>query len=79
LAVGGGTKNEPWLQATSDLTGLDQIVCSVTTGASYGNAFWRAWRWAKRRKPTLRAGTQSNASSMQARNFTAPAAMPLMM
>jgi xylulokinase len=39
LAVGGGTKNELWLQATSDLTGIDQIVCSVTTGASYGNAF----------------------------------------
>lgn len=39
LAVGGGTKNELWLQATSDLTGLDQVVCSVTTGASYGNAF----------------------------------------
>ncbi len=39
LAVGGGTKNQLWLQATSDLTGLDQIVCSVTTGASYGNAF----------------------------------------
>lgn len=39
LAVGGGTKNALWLQATSDLTGIDQIVCSVTTGASYGNAF----------------------------------------
>lgn len=39
LAVGGGTKNELWLQATSDLTGLDQTVCKVTTGASYGNAF----------------------------------------
>ncbi|MBV6657980.1 MAG: FGGY-family carbohydrate kinase [Devosiaceae bacterium] len=39
LAVGGGTKNELWLQATSDLTGIDQIVCAVTTGASYGNAF----------------------------------------
>lgn len=39
LAVGGGTKNELWLQATSDLTGLDQVVCSITTGASYGNAF----------------------------------------
>jgi xylulokinase len=39
LAVGGGTKNELWLQATSDLTGLDQVVCKVTTGASYGNAF----------------------------------------
>ena len=39
LAVGGGTRNELWLQATSDLTRLDQIVCKVTTGASYGNAF----------------------------------------
>tara|TARA_R110002020_G_scaffold109430_11_gene253094 strand:+ start:10161 stop:11654 length:1494 start_codon:yes stop_codon:yes gene_type:complete len=42
LAVGGGTKNRPWLQATSDLSGLDQIVCSVTTGASYGDAFLAA-------------------------------------
>ena len=39
LAVGGGTRNALWLQATSDLTRLDQIVCKVTTGASYGNAF----------------------------------------
>ena len=42
LAVGGGTRNAPWLQATSDLTGLDQIVCKVTTGASFGNAFLAA-------------------------------------
>jgi xylulokinase len=42
LAVGGGTKNKPWLKATSDLTGLDQIVCTVTTGASYGDAFLAA-------------------------------------
>ncbi|MEY3308537.1 MAG: hypothetical protein RLZZ413_2575, partial [Pseudomonadota bacterium] len=35
-AVGGGTKNLPWLQATSDLTGLDQTLCRVTTGAAYG-------------------------------------------
>lgn len=39
LAVGGGTKNAPWLQATSDLTGLDQTVCGITVGASYGDAF----------------------------------------
>jgi len=25
-AVGGGTKNDLWLQSTSDITGLDQIV-----------------------------------------------------
>ena len=43
LAVGGGTKNRPWMQATSDLTGLDQIVCKVTTGASFGDA-WLAAR-----------------------------------
>jgi xylulokinase len=42
LAVGGGTRNEPWLQATSDLTGLPQTVCSVTTGASFGDAFLAA-------------------------------------
>ena len=42
LAVGGGTKNRPWLQATSDMTGLDQAVCQVTTGASFGNAFLAA-------------------------------------
>jgi xylulokinase len=42
LAVGGGTKNAPWMQATSDLTGLDQTVCAVTTGASFGDAFLAA-------------------------------------
>ncbi|MEM1288664.1 MAG: FGGY-family carbohydrate kinase [Pseudomonadota bacterium] len=39
LAVGGGTKNALWLQATSDTSGLDQLVCQRTTGASYGDAF----------------------------------------
>ncbi len=39
LAVGGGTKNRVWLQATSDLTGLDQTLCKIVTGASFGNAF----------------------------------------
>jgi len=39
LAVGGGTKNELWLQATSDITGIDQVVCKHTIGASYGDAF----------------------------------------
>jgi len=42
LAVGGGTKNALWLQATSDITGLDQIVCKQTIGASYGDAFLAA-------------------------------------
>ena len=42
LAVGGGTKNRLWLQATSDVTGIDQIVCEKTVGASYGDAFLAA-------------------------------------
>lgn len=42
LAVGGGTKNTLWLQATSDVTGLNQIVCKQTIGASYGDAFLAA-------------------------------------
>jgi len=39
LGVGGGTKNEIWLKATSDISGLTQILCDTTVGAAYGNAF----------------------------------------
>ena len=42
LAVGGGTKNRVWIQATSDICGLPQILCEKTLGASYGNAFLAA-------------------------------------
>lgn len=42
LAVGGGTQNRTWLQATADLTGLPQTLCTTTTGASFGNAFLAA-------------------------------------
>jgi xylulokinase len=42
LAVGGGTKNAPWMQATSDFSGLPQEVCRITTGASYGDAWLAA-------------------------------------
>jgi xylulokinase len=41
-AVGGGTRNAPWLQATSDLAGVVQEVCDKTIGASYGDAFLAA-------------------------------------
>ena len=41
-AVGGGTKNRVWAQATSDISGLAQTVCSHTIGASYGDAFLAA-------------------------------------
>jgi xylulokinase len=42
LAVGGGTKNVVWLQATSDFGGVRQIVSEKTVGASYGDAFLAA-------------------------------------
>lgn len=39
VAVGGGTRNELWLQIVSDVTGVDQIVPAQTIGAAYGDAF----------------------------------------
>ena len=38
-AVGGGTRNRLWLQAISDVCGLDQSVRANSAGASYGGAF----------------------------------------
>ena len=42
VAVGGGTRNEVWLQATGDVTGLPQTVRRRTTGAAYGDALLAA-------------------------------------
>ena len=42
LAVGGGTQNPVWMQATSDLCNLPQMVCEKTLGASFGDAFLAA-------------------------------------
>lgn len=42
LAVGGGTKNRLWLQATSDFGNVGQVVSEKTMGASYGDAFLAA-------------------------------------
>ncbi len=39
VAVGGGTKNSLWVQATSDITGIPQLIPERTIGASLGNAF----------------------------------------
>jgi len=41
-AVGGVTKNALWAQATSDRSGLEQIIRRQTIGASYGDAFLAA-------------------------------------
>jgi xylulokinase len=38
MAVGGGTKNRLWLEATSHVSGLKQILARRTIGASYGDA-----------------------------------------
>ncbi len=42
FAVGGGVANRVWAQATSDFSGLDQIVRERVIGASYGDAFLAA-------------------------------------
>jgi xylulokinase len=39
IAVGGGTQNEVWLQAVSDIADVAQRIPEVTVGASYGDAF----------------------------------------
>jgi xylulokinase len=38
MAVGGGTKNRLWLEMTSHISGLDQVLARRTIGASYGDA-----------------------------------------
>lgn len=38
-AVGGGVRNPLWMQAVSDIAGIDQRICHHTTGAALGSAF----------------------------------------
>lgn len=42
VAVGGGTRGGLWTRIVSDVTGLAQVVPSVTIGASYGAAWLAA-------------------------------------
>jgi xylulokinase len=39
IAVGGGTKNDLWLQIVSDVTGIQQLVPALTIGAAYGDSY----------------------------------------
>lgn len=39
LAVGGGIKNQLWLQIVSDILGVSQLVPDQSYGACYGDAF----------------------------------------
>ena len=41
-AVGGGVRNDVWLQATSDISGRAQTTLSSNLGACYGDAFLAA-------------------------------------
>ncbi|GAP55047.1 FGGY carbohydrate kinase domain-containing protein [Arthrobacter sp. Hiyo6] len=42
VAVGGGTQGGLWTQIVSDVTGLPQVIPSITIGASYGAALLAA-------------------------------------
>ena len=42
IAVGGGTKNNTWIQSTSDMCHINQQICKYSLGASYGDAFLAA-------------------------------------
>lgn len=42
VAVGGGTKNNIWLQGTSDCCNRQQEIRRISSGASYGNTFLAA-------------------------------------
>lgn len=78
LAVGGGTKNSVWAGATSDISGLTQIVRKNTVGASYGDAFLAALAMGDVRRadietwnPTMREITpRADTSTLYARQFS---------
>jgi xylulokinase len=42
LAIGGGTRNLPWMQMVSDVTGIEQTIPAQQIGASYGDAMLAA-------------------------------------
>jgi len=53
-AVGGGTNNRVWSQATSDISGRTQVLRDKTIGASYGDAFLAALAVGDARKDDIR-------------------------
>lgn len=42
MAVGGGTKNEVWLQTLADVLGREVCTANITFGAAYGDAIMAA-------------------------------------
>jgi xylulokinase len=53
-AVGGGTRNRVWAQATSDISGRRQIVRAKTVGACFGDAFLAALAVGDARREDIR-------------------------
>jgi xylulokinase len=52
VVAGGGAQSEVWLQIVSDVTGVSQVVPTITVGAAYGDARlaadaigWDTSRW----------------------------------
>ena len=70
-AVGGGTKNKVWAQATSDVSGRTQIIRDKTIGASYGDAFLAALAVGDVRRRTSATGTRSRPRSSRTRPMPA--------
>lgn len=54
-AVGGGTRNRVWTQATSDISGRSQVLREKTIGACYGDAFLAALAVGAVRRDTILA------------------------
>ena len=40
MAVGGGTKNNIWMQSTSDFSKIDQVISEKVQELATGTRFW---------------------------------------
>jgi xylulokinase len=58
LAVGGGTQNAVWMQATSDLCGLPQVVCEKTSAPATAMPSWPPSPSARPRRTRSPPGTR---------------------
>ena len=39
MAVGGGTRNQEWMQIISDIANIEMVIPEQQIGSSYGDAF----------------------------------------
>lgn len=68
-SVGGGTKNKLWLQITSDIIGLEQILREKTIGASYGDAFLSAFALGDVKKDDINSWNKIDHKIIPKNNF----------